>query len=414
MQDDSWSQGLKPDALAAAREVARVLSQAGHRAWLVGGCVRDLVLGRSPHDLDLVSKATPDEVQGLFPRTVAVGKAFGVMRVLQGRFDFELATFRSDGAYVDGRHPTEVQLDSSAELDAARRDFTCNALYLDPLDGTRLDPTNGMQDLEAGILRAVGDAQKRFEEDSLRLMRMARFEANLGLQPAPGLHAAALAVAPGLQRVSPERVLDELVKVCSGPNPARAMEILVECSLLGPALPQLPAGGEELRVRTIAALQMLDSVTPLILLAAFLDPGDQGQAGLLDSLPLAREQRRSLVGIWQARALAVQLGAEDNMDPADLARALRGVNGAGGLTLARARCQALDADPAPLERLFEWTKGATLEVETLLNGEELAQLGVERGPLMGTILYELEGEQLRGRVSTPDEARAFVHRRLQG
>ncbi len=412
MQQESWSQGLNPQALEAAREVARVLGKAGHRAWFVGGCVRDLALGRPVKDLDLVSAATPDEVQRLFRRTVAVGKAFGVMRVLMEDFEFEVATFRSEGDYSDGRHPKEVRLESSAETDATRRDFTCNALYLDPLDGTRLDPAHGLVDLEAKILRAVGDAGQRFQEDSLRLLRMARFEAGLDLTPAQGLHGAARAAAKGLLRVSPERVLDELTKIAGGPDPARALGVLLECDLWQYALPALSGGDDPLRQGTLKELARGNGVGVSLVLAAFFDPGGADPGPLLDSLPLSRELRRRLQGIWQTRLRIEELARVGSEDHADLARALRGAQGAGGLALAQASCRAKGEDARELDRLASWAADAIMDVEPLLSGADLEQLGVERGPRIGILLEELESAQLRGSVGTVDEARAFVQRAL--
>jgi tRNA nucleotidyltransferase (CCA-adding enzyme) len=389
-----------------------VLGKAGHRAWLVGGCVRDLALGQPVNDLDLVSAATPDEVQQLFPRTVAVGKAFGVMRVLIGDFEFEVATFRSEGDYSDGRRPNEVRLVSSAETDATRRDFTCNALYLDPLDGTRLDPTHGLRDLEAKILRTVGDAGHRFQEDSLRLLRMARFEAGLDLTPVEGLHGAARAAGEGLQRISPERVLDELTRIAGGPDPARALGILLECDLWQYALPALIGGDDQLRLGTLEELARGAGMDASLVLAIFLDPDSADPAALLDSLPLSRELRRRLLGIWQARLRIEELARAGSEDRADLARALRGTKGARGLALAQARCRANGEDPEGLDRLASWAADATMEVEPLLTGNDLEQLGVERGPRIGALLKELETEQLRGTVGTVAEARALVQRVL--
>jgi len=412
MRQESWSQGLNPQALEAARDVARVLGKAGHRAWLVGGCVRDLALGQPVKDLDLVSAATPDEVQQLFRRTVAVGKAFGVMRVLMGDFEFEVATFRSEGNYSDGRRPKDVRLVSSAETDATRRDFTCNALYLDPLDGTRLDPAHGLRDLEAKILRTVGDAGDRFQEDSLRLLRMARFEAGLGLTPVEGLHGAARAAAKGLRRVSPERVLDELTKIAGGPDPARALSVLIECDLWQYALPALIGGDDRLRQATLKEVARGASEDVSLVLAAFLDPGGADPVPLLDSLPLSRELRRRLLGIWQTRLRIQELARAGSEDPADLARALRGADGADGLALAQAICRAKGEDPCALDRLSSWAADATMEVEPLLSGTDLERLGVERGPRIGALLKELEAAQLRGTVGTVAEARAFVERVL--
>jgi tRNA nucleotidyltransferase/poly(A) polymerase len=198
--------------------VAERLAGAGHRVWLVGGAVRDLALGRQPKDLDLASAAVPEEVERLFDRTVSVGREFGTVLVLAGGRELQHTTFRSESGYADRRHPDRVAYGSSLEGDARRRDFTCNALYLDPLADEFRDPEGGLEDLRAGRLCAVGDAAERFREDGLRLIRMARFAARLDLEPAPELVAAARAEAGALEGVSPERTLGELERIFSGPR----------------------------------------------------------------------------------------------------------------------------------------------------------------------------------------------------
>lgn len=412
MQEDSWSHGLNQRALAAAREIARTLGDAGHRTWLVGGCVRDLVLGHEPKDLDLVSSATPDEVEALFPRTVAVGKAFGVMRVLIGGFTFEVATYRSEGDYSDGRHPNKVHLVTSAEIDATRRDFTCNALYLDPLDGTKLDPTGGLRDLEERRLVAVGDPLLRFEEDSLRLLRMARFEAALDLVPADGLHAAARAAGPGLRRVSAERVLDELQEIAGGPAPARAFEILTECSLLEHALPGLEEGGSSQKMIALGTLMEDSECDSTTMLACLLDPGMSGRIRLLDSLPLSRVLHKDLEQAWHARGQIEVLAGTQAQDSAALARALRGDSGRRGMSLALAFCSGDGNHLESLEALRKWGTTATLFVNPFLGGTELIELGLSPGPALGRMLRELEDLQLRGTIQTLEEAQSFVRSAL--
>src|SRR5262245_13356451 len=163
-----------PGELArAARAIAVVLARAGRRGWLVGGAVRGLALGVEPRDADLATAATPDEIERLFPRTYAVGKAFGTVVVHSGAADVQVTTFRTESAYKDARRPDEVRFGTSLEEDAARRDFTCNALYLDPLSDEFRDPTGGLDDLELRRLRCVGDPARRFAEDGLRLLRLA-------------------------------------------------------------------------------------------------------------------------------------------------------------------------------------------------------------------------------------------------
>src|SRR4051812_6760839 len=206
--------GGKQNDRADAAAVVRRLRGAGHVAYFAGGCVRDLLLGRDPKDYDVATDAPPDRVRGLFRRTQAVGQAFGVILVYEGRSQVEVATFRSDGAYLDGRHPTGVRF-TTAEEDAQRRDFTINGLFLDPLkdaplDDQVIDYVGGRADLRAGIVRAIGDPERRFGEDFLRLLRAPRFAARLGFTIEPNTAAAIRRHAAQLSRISPERVGEEL------------------------------------------------------------------------------------------------------------------------------------------------------------------------------------------------------------
>jgi len=238
-----------------ATGICRTLERGGHRGWIVGGAVRDLLLGREIKDVDLVSAARPEEVEALFDRTVAVGKSFGIIVVVLGGEEVELATFRRERGYSDRRRPDEVVYAAAPEEDAERRDFTCNALYLDPLSGEIRDPAGGLADLKSGVLRAVGDPAGRFREDGLRILRMARFHAALDLQPAPGLLAAAQAERSALTGVSAERVRDELQKILLADRAHRAVRVLVDGGHAELVLPPMGTVVEvEARLGVLAAL----------------------------------------------------------------------------------------------------------------------------------------------------------------
>jgi poly(A) polymerase len=227
-----------------ATQVVRQLRDAGFTALWAGGCVRDLLLGRSPSDYDVATSATPEQVMKLFRnRTIPVGAAFGVVRVrspLHDGDEVEVATFRSDGAYLDGRRPESVVF-SSPELDAARRDFTINGMFLDPLTDELIDYVGGQADLEAGILRAIGDAEARFGEDKLRLIRAVRFAARFGLEIAPATRAALVAMAGQINVVSVERIAQELRKILTHPSRVDALNLALETGLLAAVLPPLIA-----------------------------------------------------------------------------------------------------------------------------------------------------------------------------
>src|SRR6185503_13759125 len=214
-----------------AIDIVRRLRPAGHEAYFAGGSVRDQLLGREPDDFDIATSAPPDTVRALFPRTVPVGAQFGVILVLEGGEPFEVATFRSDDAYVDGRRPTKVHFVSARE-DAFRRDFTINALFLDPMTDTVVDFVAGEADLRAGVIRAIGDAGARIAEDRLRMLRAVRLAARLGFTIEPATLAAIRAAAPTITDIADERIGDEVVKILTEGAARRGFELLADTGLL--------------------------------------------------------------------------------------------------------------------------------------------------------------------------------------
>lgn len=216
----------RADALA----VVQRLREAGHIAYFAGGCVRDLLLGLSPKDFDVATDAPPQRVRELFSNTQAVGQAFGVILVRHRKSVIEVATFRSDGRYEDGRHPAEVRF-TTAEEDAQRRDFTVNGLFLDPLDNRVIDFVGGQKDLDARLLRAIGDPEKRFDEDYLRLLRAVRFAARFDFTIDPHTRAAIQSHAAKLKQISPERIAEELRIMLTPPTRRAAWKLLQELGL---------------------------------------------------------------------------------------------------------------------------------------------------------------------------------------
>lgn len=200
----------------AVEEILQSLKLAGYECYLAGGCVRDALLGRPASDLDVATNATPEQIEKLFPKTIAVGKSFGVMRVLSRGSDIEVATFRKDGLYKDGRRPEDVSF-SSPEEDAKRRDFTVNALFFDLSKEKVIDFVSGLEDLKQQTLRAVGDAFLRFEEDKLRILRALRFASQLGFVIESKTFQAIKISAPQVVQVSPERLKEEFFKLLRGP-----------------------------------------------------------------------------------------------------------------------------------------------------------------------------------------------------
>src|SRR5438046_2998160 len=223
-----------------ARDVVARLRESGHIAYFAGGCVRDIVRSQIPKDFDLATDARPEVVQRLFSRTHAVGAHFGVILVLENNFQFEVATFRSDDAYIDGRHPSAVRF-SSPEEDAKRRDFTINGMFYDPVAEEVIDFVGGRSDVAAKLVRAIGDPAQRFAEDRLRMLRAVRFATALDYKIDSQTWDALLASAPSINQISAERIRDELVRIFLSPNRVRGWDLLDSSGLMRAILPELEA-----------------------------------------------------------------------------------------------------------------------------------------------------------------------------
>lgn len=415
----------------AARRLADALATRGRRAWIVGGAVRDLALGRTPSDVDMASPATPEEVEGAGFRTIPIGRAFGTLVVLVDGVELQHTTFRSESGYADARRPDAVVFGATAEEDASRRDFTCNALYLDPRTDEVLDPTGGLAHLEARELHCVGVARERFEEDGLRLVRMARFAAQLELAPAPDVLAAARAARGALRGVSPERVLVELETLFARPRGAAAIELLWSTELLLLALPGLLArlgrDPEPAFRERFATLRALDDPPGLVLgLAALYGPEpaetnafgpmDRGRAAEeLDLLRVARSTRAAVLAAWTVACEVAPLARV----PASRAQRLRWMQHAGfedGLALAAAWNRHLRRGTLVVDALR--AERAALGPDDLapkpwLDAKDLDAAGVPRGPAWGTLLREAETERLDGRHATREDALAWLARRAR-
>ena len=265
----------------AATEIVRRLRAEGFQAYLVGGCVRDLVMGHEPADYDVATDATPEQVLGLYPGSLTVGAHFGVVVVLQAGGPIEVATFRSDGRYADGRHPSEVRYAKTPQEDVRRRDFTINGLLYDPIEDRVLDYVNGQADIRGRCIRTIGDPFERFEEDYLRMLRAVRFAARFGFTLDPAAVEAIRQLAPQIQDTSAERIRDEILKILTEGGPRRGFELLDETGLLREVLPEMkalqgvaqppqfhPEG--DVWVHTMMMLDGLGSPTPTLALGVLL------------------------------------------------------------------------------------------------------------------------------------------------
>lgn len=400
-----------------ATEVVRRLRGEGHVAYFAGGCVRDLLLGLEPKDYDVATDAHPAKVRSLFRQTQAVGQAFGVILVRLGKSVVEVATFRSDGRYLDGRRPEEVRF-TTAEEDAKRRDFTINGLFLDPLDGDRvIDHVGGRADLDARLLRAIGQPEARFEEDHLRLLRAVRFASRFGLTYEAQTAKAIGHHAPQLTRISPERIGEELRLMLSAPTKHRAFAALREFGLWEIVLRFIkrPAGAG---VDAMAHVRP-ERATPFALsLAAAITshywPDGEGREifdkrvvrefvhGLRTSLRFSNDVSDGLEGTLEGvgvlltpHALSVAQKKRFLARPtAGLSRELLAALAACGQYQEHA--ELLEADLAELEQ----TEFAPLP---LVTGDDLTAAGLKPGPAFKRILDAVYDAQLEGRVTTKED-----------
>ncbi|PIQ82916.1 MAG: phosphohydrolase [Candidatus Omnitrophica bacterium CG11_big_fil_rev_8_21_14_0_20_64_10] len=426
-----------------ALTVLRRLRNAGHKAFLVGGCVRDMVMERVPKDFDIATSARPDAVRRLFPKTVAVGAQFGVILVVSGSHTFEVATFRSDQGYRDGRHPTGVTF-STPRQDALRRDFTINGLFWDP--GTRrvIDYVGGRADIQRRLLRTIGKPEERFKEDRLRVLRAVRFSAVLGFAIHPDTLAAVKRFASKLTGVSAERIREELVKLLSGPDPGRGLELLDATGLLPAILPEVekmkgvpqppefhPEG--DVFVHTVLVLKQLKRPSPVLGLAALLH--DIGKPPTFKVAERIRFDGHDQVGAGMARTVCRRLrfsNAETDavceivrnhmkfkdvrqMRVATLKRFMAEGTFAEQLKMHRADCMGSHKDLSNWEFLREKLKEFSQEEihpAPLITGHDLIGLGYKPGPRMGEILRAVQEQQLEQKLTDRDGALAWVEQQF--
>lgn len=393
---------------AAASAIAARLRGAGFVAYLAGGCVRDRLLGLDPKEFDLATDARPDEIQRLFPGSRGVGESFGVVLVRRGEHVFDVATFRSEGAYEDGRRPSSVTFTDAAN-DARRRDFTINGLFEDPATGAIVDLVGGRADLEARRLRAIGDPDARFAEDHLRLLRGVRFAARHGLEIEPATRAAMRRDAPRLAAIARERIGIELRKMLAHPSRVRAVDELEALGLDAPTL-----GGPPVR-RTGRRLERLpDPCEPVAALAAWLldragadlsaDVPAAAVARVREALMLSNEETERLAAILARRRELIERPWDDR--PVAARKRFLAAD-ASGVAIG-----LLDSDRPGLADLIQrWTSSvppAELAPPPLVTGDDLIRLGHRPGPRFRALLDAAYDAQLEGRVRTRDEAVAFL------
>jgi tRNA nucleotidyltransferase/poly(A) polymerase len=426
-----------------ATSVVRRLRDRGHTAYFAGGCVRDALLGFRPKDIDVATDAHPAQVQELFARTVPVGAKFGVIRVVENGWEFEVATFRSDGAYLDGRRP-ETVIFSSAEEDAQRRDFTINGMFYDPIADAVVDYVGGREDLQKKLVRAIGEAQQRFAEDRLRMLRAVRFAAALDFEIDSETWNALRQDAKEINVVSPERIRDELMKILGDTHRVRGFDLLDASGLLEQILPEVAAlkGCEQppqfhpegdVFVHTRKMLEFLPSDTSALLALTVLlhdigkpptqtcDPAEgrirfNGHDEVGASMSLAVMERLHFSGAEIAMvtdAVRSHMMFKDvpKMRPAKLRRFLARENFALELELHRVDCLSSHGDLENFQFLLQKEKefeNEPLIPPPLVNGHDLIALGLSPGPRFGEILEKVQTAQLEGEIRSREEAFALV------
>lgn len=395
-----------------ADRVAEILREAGFQAYFAGGCVRDQLLGTPPKDYDIATDATPEQVAATFRRTVLVGAAFGVVKVLLGRREYEVATFRTEGEYTDGRRPDEVAYATDPEEDVRRRDFTVNALLMDPREDRIVDFVGGQADLQAEVIRAVGDPFERFAEDRLRMLRAVRFAARLGFAIEPATQAAIEREAEHLRAVSVERIKAEIEGILKSARPGLGARLLAETGLLAPALPYVTdAAALEARwSRLPAATEGLDVEDRVIVGWALTFDGVEGRAAekAMRGLTFSKAQLRGAQALLSARAVLESMADEAS---ADVVRLFAGGDAARNAAYQR----ALLGDGAMVEatrRVQEDLRARPLPVRPLLGGADLQAMGVKPGRHFKDLLAAVDDAVLERRVVTKADAEELVRARL--
>ena len=428
-----------------ANSICDTLRRNGYQALLVGGCVRDLLLGREPADYDVTTDATPEQVVSLFPESIAVGAQFGVILIPRDGLKVEVATFRSDVGYSDGRHPDSVVYSKTPQEDVQRRDFTINGLLMRHDTGEVLDFVGGQTDLQAKIIRAIGEPDRRFTEDKLRMMRAVRFAARFGFEIEPATFRAIRRHVREIHQVSPERLREELTKLLTEGAARRAFESLDETWLLQQVLPEVGAmkGVEQppqyhpegdVWIHTLMMLEGLPAGTaPSLAWGVLLHdvgkpPTFQSAAETGDRI---RFNNHVVVGVRMAEAICKRLrfsnedtgqilalvdnhmkfAAVEEMRTSTLKKFVRLPHFEEHLALHRLDCLSSHRHLDSYEfvrRFLEVTPPEQVRPERLLTGDDLQAMGFRPGPLFAQILRALEDGQLEARISTRQEAEEYV------
>ena len=428
-----------------AEEIVRRLKQSGYEAYFVGGCVRDFIRGVIPGDYDIVTSARPEQVLAMFDHTVAIGAKFGVVAVIADGHPYEVATFRSDDVYEDGRRPTQVYF-SSAKEDVFRRDFTVNGLLMDPETDKIVDYVNGRADIEKKIIRTIGDSDSRFNEDFLRMLRAVRFAANLGFAVDSATQNAIERNAAKIKQISAERVQEELGKILTRGGARRGFELMIDTGILREILPEidklrgveqpprfhpegdvwqhtlmmldlLPEAGETGENLCLAWGALLHDVGKAVTRSedengvhfyGHVKQGEEIADDIMQRLKFSRAQRETVLNLIHCHMVFMNV---QKMRPGRLKRFLRMPDFNLHLELHRLDCLAshgmLDNYEFCRDQLQHLAQD-DLHPPRLITGDDLIALGFAPGKIIGEMLRVLEDEQLESRITTQEEARDYV------
>lgn len=423
----------------AARRIVESLRQHGHEAFFAGGWVRDFLMRREPKDIDIATSALPAEVLSIFKHATPIGAQFGVVQVRMYRHPYDVATFRSEGPYLDGRHPASVSF-SGPEQDALRRDFTVNGLFYDPVADRIIDYVQGISDIKKRVLRSIGAPEERFREDKLRLLRAVRFSCTLNLKIAPETYEAVCRLSPSILEVSWERIRDELVKILTGPRPGQGLDMLHDTGLLARVLPEVeamrgvaqpaefhPEG--DVFVHSRNALDLLRRPSPALALGTLLH--DVGKPPTFAVKERIRFDRHVEVGARIAEEICRRLRMSNDdtarvvelvryhlrfmsireMRPSTLKRFLGRTGFEDHLELHRVDCLSSHGD-------LDWYRFAKQKYEELkkeppspirlISGHDLIGMGYLPGPIFNRILRAVEDLHLENPSLSREEALAYV------
>jgi poly(A) polymerase len=434
-------------AYHVATAIVQKLHDHGYVAYFAGGCIRDALQDIPPKDIDIATSANPGQVQALFQRTIPVGIQFGVVRVLVSDLEFEVASFRSDGVYLDGRRPSEIRF-STPEQDALRRDFTINGMFYDPLSDTVIDYVNGREDLAGKLIRAIGQPSERFAEDRLRMLRAIRFATTLAFEIEPRTWSAVKADAPAIAVVSPERIRDELLKILVDPHRLRGFDLLDRSGLLAEILPEVaalkgcdqpeqfhPEGDVFMHTRLMLSMLAPNASAAEVLAVLLHDIGKPPTRSFDPADQRIRFNGHDRVGAEMAEAVMTRLRFPrheidlvvdavrnhmvfkdvQQMRPARLRRFMARPYFGIELELHRVDCAGSHGD---LENYHFLVRKASefaqepLIPRPLVRGDDLISMGLQPGPRIGELLEAVQTAQLEGELTTRAQALEWLEKAL--